>query len=554
MIFSGSPRPVKAKEPELAETVPGAVAPGVAPAVLAPGAVAAAGATAGLGSAVPGGVAGDVCDPGLGSPVPGGAPGDVWGPPGGVFGGVTGVVGGTVAGGGAGAPRKEIGADTSSWPVSMKTRAHFTPRTCWTGDGGHGVILRVSVRSLAGAVGSAATGDHREHTARGPEFPSFVNHDDRRQGSGWSRGGDAPERGSTAADRKRFVKGWPDVHGRLAGGFVALEHVPLGIGGEPGTGDRHLLPARETGGRGHRDRGRRRGGRGCLEEDESSRHEHEGDQPGHQMPLANVVNESHRVPPLWVGHGINASSYLSTAIGEFRTEVLARGDTSRARYGFTSAPRTINSDDPETSGSCPPVPPLTVEMTTEGDQMWQVVLMRTSPRGGRCSRRARSGCRCRWWACTCCNGCTAKHASVPALIFVTRSGSRSSALAMATNEKPSDSARSTVDELVDAAQQDEGHVERGAELPGVGKEERLLEGVVRHESVAHDPEPEAQRPGQGGGELLTGSLAPEQVHRVGQRAAAGEGRARRERRRPRAVGLPRRFLRATVPLAPRRPC
>ena len=112
---------------------------------------------------------------------------------------------------------------------------------------------------------------------------------------------------------------------------------------------------------------------------------------------------------------------------------------------------------------------------------------------------------------------------VPALIFATRSGSRSSALAMATNEKPSESAACTVDELVDPAQQDEGHVERVAELPGVGKEEGLFEGVVRHESTAHDPEPEAQGPGQGGGELLAGGLAPEQVHGVGQGAAAGEG-------------------------------
>ena len=143
-IVSGSPNPVKANEPDPAETVPGVVDDGpVLPPVRAP--------SAGVVPAAPPGLAPGLAPP----PVPGLVPGLVPGPvpgvlgvvpgvvggsvPGVVGGSVPGVVGGTVTGGGGeGGPAKVIGAATTSWPVSTKTRAHFTPRTCWTGEGGHG--------------------------------------------------------------------------------------------------------------------------------------------------------------------------------------------------------------------------------------------------------------------------------------------------------------------------------------------------------------------------------------------------------------------------------
>ena len=46
----------------------------------------------------------------------------------------------------------------------------------------------------------------------------------------------------TAPDRKGVAERRTDRKGRLTGRVVALEHVPVGVGGEPDAGDGHNLP------------------------------------------------------------------------------------------------------------------------------------------------------------------------------------------------------------------------------------------------------------------------------------------------------------------------
>ena len=77
-------------------------------------------------------------------------------------------------------------------------------------------------------------------------------------------------------------------------------------------------------------------------------------------------------------------------------------------------------------------------------------------------------------------------------------------------------------QAVDAAQQDERHVERLAELTGVREEERLFEGVRRHKAAPDQLEPGPHGRRQGGAELLQWRLTAEEVHGVGQRTAAGQ--------------------------------
>ena len=89
----------------------------------------------------------------------------------------------------------------------------------------------------------------------------------------------------------------------------------------------------------------------------------------------------------------------------------------------------------------------------------------------------RSACPSRWWACTCCSGCTATCVDVPACMRLGRSGSRSRARAMATNAKPSASADSIVASSVMPPRRMSGVDERALELAGVGEEEGLLVGV-----------------------------------------------------------------------------
>ena len=65
-------------------------------------------------------------------------------------------------------------------------------------------------------------------------------------------------------------------------------------------------------------------------------------------------------------------------------------------------------------------------------------------------------------------------------------------------------------------------VDGSPELAGVREEVGLLVGVAAQEAPADDLEAEPDCWGQGGGELLQGCFAAEEVHGIGQRAAPGE--------------------------------
>ena len=134
----------------------------------------------------------------------------------------------------------------------------------------------------------------------------------------------------------------------------------------------------------------------------------------------------------------------------------------------------------------------------------------------------RSGCRCRSRACTGCSGCTARRGGRPCAHRSTRSGSRSSARAMATKAKPSPMASSTVSSRLTPPSRMTRQVEDGQELAGLGTEVALLERVLLQEPSAHHAESEPQRLGQGGGELGPRGVPPEQVHGIGQRTATGQ--------------------------------
>ena len=77
-------------------------------------------------------------------------------------------------------------------------------------------------------------------------------------------------------------------------------------------------------------------------------------------------------------------------------------------------------------------------------------------------------------------------------------------------------------ELVDAAEEDERHVQRGAELAREGQEEGFFERDVREDPPAGDAEAEADELGLGGDELAHRHVTAEVVHAVEQRATAGE--------------------------------
>ena len=77
-------------------------------------------------------------------------------------------------------------------------------------------------------------------------------------------------------------------------------------------------------------------------------------------------------------------------------------------------------------------------------------------------------------------------------------------------------------EAVDAAEEDERHGQRLAELAGVGQEVGLLERVLGEEALAEQAEAEADGPGHRGGHLADRGLAAEQVHGVLEGAATGE--------------------------------
>ena len=93
---------------------------------------------------------------------------------------------------------------------------------------------------------------------------------------------------------------------------------------------------------------------------------------------------------------------------------------------------------------------------------------------------------------------------------------------MATKAKPSDSADSMVARSVIPPRRTRGVESAAQELPGVGEEEGLLVGIAAQKALPDDPEAETDRRGQGGGELLQGRFAAEEVHGIGQRAAPGE--------------------------------
>ena len=91
--------------------------------------------------------------------------------------------------------------------------------------------------------------------------------------------------------------------------------------------------------------------------------------------------------------------------------------------------------------------------------------------------------------------------AAPDRMRLSRSGSRSSARAMATNGEALVDGRLHGVEAVDAAEQDERQVERLAELAGVGQEVGLLERVLAHEPLADQLEAGAHQRRQGGGHL-----------------------------------------------------
>ncbi len=103
---------------------------------------------------------------------------------------------------------------------------------------------------------------------------------------------------------------------------------------------------------------------------------------------------------------------------------------------------------------------------------------------------------------------------------------------MATKANPSASAVSIVASSVMPPSRIRGVESARWNWRGVGEEERLLVGVGTQEAVTDEAEAQPHRCGQGGAELLQRRVAPEEVHRVGQRAAPGE-----LQRIERAVGL-----------------
>ena len=111
---------------------------------------------------------------------------------------------------------------------------------------------------------------------------------------------------------------------------------------------------------------------------------------------------------------------------------------------------------------------------------------------------------------------------VPACMRLGRSGSRSSARAMATNAKPSARAASIVARSVMPPRRMSGVDSARRNWRGEGEEEGLLVGVALEEAVADDAEPEPDGRRQRGAELGQRRVAPEEVHRVGERAAPGE--------------------------------
>ena len=101
--------------------------------------------------------------------------------------------------------------------------------------------------------------------------------------------------------------------------------------------------------------------------------------------------------------------------------------------------------------------------------------LRLGVRGG----LARSGCRCRWWACQRLQWMQLPSAAAPVCHRLGRSGWRSRARAMATKANPSSRADCTVSSRLMPPEQDERHVEGFEEAASLGQEVGLLEGVSR---------------------------------------------------------------------------